>query len=160
MVLWLMAQSGSKGSDVRLATGELTAPSKVKYQGIEVAWWHWEVCFGTAFRRDGHINEKELRGVLMDLMRRTRSSLSGNQRYLVLVDSQVALGVLSKKRSSSHVLNKVIRRVDALELASGMSPHFAYVRSARNPADRPSRSLPPAKRRRLNPVVIDAAEDA
>ena len=92
----------------------------------------------------------------MDLQRRTRTRASIGGRYLVLLDSYVALGVLSKKRSSSRRLHKVLRRFDALELAGGMKPYFAYVRSAKNPADRPSRrfkkavSKPGRKSRRLS----------
>ena len=89
----------------------------------------------------------------MDLQRRTRRRSSIGGRYLVLLDSYVALGVLSKKRSSSRRLNTVLRRFDALELAGSMKPYFAYVRSAKNPADRPSRRFKtalaaPAKKRR------------
>ena len=61
------------------------------------------------------------------------------------IDSYVALGVLSKRRSSSHKIQRVLRRFDALELASGVRPFFAYIRSSLNPADRPSRR-PPVRR--------------
>ena len=56
-----------------------------------------------------------------------------------LYDSQVALGVHTKKRSSSHKLARVIRKSNSLELAAFLAPFFAYVRSSDNPADRPTR---------------------
>ena len=44
------------------------------------------------------------------------------------------------KRSSSHKLNRVLRKLDSLELATFCYPVYAYVRSAVNPDDAPSRS--------------------
>lgn len=57
----------------------------------------------------------------------------------MLLDSTAAFGVLSKKRSSSHKLQRVIQRYDALELAAFVKPYYAFVRFHLNPADRPSR---------------------
>ena len=109
-------------------------------------WWLWTECFGCAWHKEAHINEQEIRAALLDLQKRTRSVDSIGVRYLSLIDSQVALGVLTKRRSSSHELNRVTMKMDALELASGANPLVAYCRSAHDPADRPSRR---AKRRRL-----------
>ena len=32
--LWLMSQAGNRGSDVRLTTGQLTSPTKMRFQHI------------------------------------------------------------------------------------------------------------------------------
>jgi hypothetical protein len=56
-----------------------------------------------------------------------------------LLDSGVTIGVLNKKRSSSRQLNRVIKKLDILELASAIHCCYGFVRSERNPADRPSR---------------------
>lgn len=80
-----------------------------------------------------------MRAALTEARRRTRTAACIGITYLHLVDSLVTLGVLSKKRSSSHKLHCISRELCAIELASGNGPVFAYVRSARNPADAPSR---------------------
>ena len=133
-------------------------PTRIRHQPCKSSWWNWKEAFGTPWQRDEHINVLEVRGCLLDLQRRARSAKNIGTRYLCLLDSYVGLGVLAKKRSSSRQLNRVLRRFDALELASGMRPYFAYVRSAKNPADRPSRRplrprFKPRKRRRVEEGV-------
>ena len=49
------------------------------------------------------------------------------------------MGVVTKRRSSSYRLQRVIRRYDAFELAGSISMMLAFVRSETNPADKPSR---------------------
>ena len=105
------------------------------------------VSFLVLISQQTYINELEIRAAFVDLKRRTRTRLG--TRHLVLLDSFVGLGVLTKKRSSSWKLQRVVRKYDALELASFSRPYFAYVRSHLNPADRPSRrrsGRPPVKK--------------
>ena len=94
--------------------------------------WAWK-------RVGAHINELESLAILMELRRRSRSTKNFDCTYLHLVDSQVAIGVFTKKRSSSRLLQRVLRRANSLCLAIGLHPIFVYVRSEINPADRPSR---------------------
>ena len=145
LVVYLTSRAGSKGSDVRITTGELLAPSKVRFQTVRPEWWNWRVAVSAPWREAQHINVLETHGALLDLIRCTRKITALGTRYVVLLDSYVALGVLSKRRSSSHKIQRVLRRFDALELASGVRPFFAYIRSFLNPADRPSRR-PPVRR--------------
>ena len=51
LAVWLMSQAGSRGSDVRLTTGQLTASTKVRFQHISVGWWGWRELFGFDFLR-------------------------------------------------------------------------------------------------------------
>jgi hypothetical protein len=60
-------------------------------------------------------------------------------RRLFLLDSQVAIGVLTKGRSSSRRLNFILSRFAAVTVAANVSPVFGWVSSAKNPADGPSR---------------------
>ena len=55
------------------------------------------------------------------------------------MDSQVAIAVLAKGRSSSWKLNQVLRRVGALTVAAGFAPAYGYCMSEWNPSDVPSR---------------------
>ena len=61
------------------------------------------------------------------------------------MDSAVSIAVLSKKRSSSRILNRVVKRFATLKLAWSVAATFAFVRSERNPADGPSRHRYAAK---------------
>ena len=97
----------------------------------------YEVC--TAATTDSGL-PLELRAALSEVKLRSRSVKLHGQRYLHLVDSNVALGILTKKRSSSYLLQRVIAKLNTLELASGVFPIYAFIRSAHNPADYASRS--------------------
>ena len=78
---------------------------------------------------------------------RWRLRRAAAQRCLMLhlLDSAVTIAVLAKKRSSSHVLHRVVRRYAALELAASVHMVFGFVRSDHNPADAPSRRFSPAR---------------
>ena len=68
-----------------------------------------------------------------------RQPRAQGKRTLVLVDSQVALGVCAKGRSSSRALNNVLSRLGALLSAANLQAVYAWVATALNPADGPSR---------------------
>ena len=53
-----------------------------------------------------------------------------------------------------HVLNSVIRRCAALELASSSHPFYGYCRSAANPSDAGSREGPGAGRAPCPPLLV------
>jgi hypothetical protein len=86
-----------------------------------------------------HINVQELRAVLAAIKWRTRLPSEIGLRCVHVVDSQVSLLSLAKGRSSSSRLCYVLRRINALQLAAGLQVLWAYVHTADNPADRPSR---------------------
>ena len=88
-------------------------------------------------RSGSHINELESQAILMELRARSRKVANFSTVYLHLVDSQVALGIFTKKRTSSRLLQRVIRRANALCLATHLYPVLVYVRSELNPADAP-----------------------
>ena len=60
---------------------------------------------------------------------------------MVLIDSRVWIGAAAKGRSSSVPLLRLLRRVAAMVLASGVVVHYVYIPSAHNPADAPSRGI-------------------
>ena len=90
-------------------------------------------------RKARHINCLELEAVSAAVDWRLRSRSRG-KRFLHLVDSQVALSILCKGRSSSLRLTPVTRRIAARLLAGFMFPVFAFVKSAWNPSEEPSRN--------------------
>ena len=78
--------------------------------------------------------------ILHALLWKVRSSRSLNKRWLHLEDSMVCLLILSKGRTSSHLLQPVARQIGALQLAAGAQLLRGHVGSAENPTDAASRS--------------------
>ena len=146
LCLWLCSQAGTRGSDVRLTTGQLTQPHRVKFQAVNSRWWKWRVVRVFGWKRPAHINELEARAGFAEVRRRCRSGHHIGTKYIHLFDSQVCIGICTKKRSSAKALARVTRRMNASELTAFLAPSYAFVRSADNPADRPSRSLRFAKK--------------
>ena len=107
---------------------------------FETDWWRWKTVVQFSWCQEAHINELEMRAFLSAFKWRLRSSQNLDTKFLHLLDSQVSISVLTKHRSSSIRLNRVARKVDALELASGSFGVFGFCRSSKNPADAPSRS--------------------
>ena len=70
----------------------------------------WTTMFSYRFSKGGkHINRLELESLISLLSRITREG-TGARRLLVLVDSRVALGAVSKGRSSSRKVNFLLRK--------------------------------------------------
>ena len=65
-----------------------------------------------------HINVLEVTAVLTEFRRRLRSVDNMNTRFLNVVDSRVTYFALTKGRSGSKRMNRTLRRVMALNLAS------------------------------------------
>ena len=63
------------------------------------------------------------------------------QRFLHIFDSFVAVGALSKGRSSSWRVNRVLRRVGALLLGTRQRGHYAWTSTDKMPMDGPSRAF-------------------
>ena len=84
----------------------------------------------------------EAKTVLLCLRHRVRSQASWKKRHMVMVDSQVSLGAITKGRSSRRGMNYVCRRIGALQLAFLVKPYLRWVPTKRNFADGPSRGFP------------------
>jgi hypothetical protein len=99
----------------------------------------WRTIVSAPFQRAEHINQLELRSVWTSLRWVVSSPHSINRRLLLLSDSQVAVGALTKGRSSAHALLARLRPTCALLLASGIQLSVRWIKSELNPADAPSR---------------------
>ena len=102
----------------------------------------WELQHKTSRAPRSHINEKELVEAL-DLQSHLASKNFSNAgvgvRGVVLVDSRVALGALTKGRSSSRRLNRLLKKKLPAALFGRVYLGGLYVRSRFNPADDPTR---------------------
>ena len=138
----------SRGSDVRLDTGRLMRPEIWPRMGVRANLWSWKIVLSYLWKDSSHITELELRAVLSALRWRLRSSKYLKCRFLHLSDSQAGLGVLTKCRSSSYKLQRVMYPICALLLFSHCLPAWAYVDTHTNPADLPSRRLLKVRKKR------------
>ena len=129
------------GTDVRVDAGVPFRPRAWPRAAVSPDLWGWRLGWAQKWPagRNDHINVLEARSCLQALKWRARTVAFCSCRYLHLVDSQVALGVLTKHRSSSNKLAQLVREWSALCIALDVYPILAYVHSELNPADAPSR---------------------
>ena len=132
-----------RGSDVRLDLQVLYRPDAVVRSTIDPRRWIWTVACAYPWKRSEHINVLELRAILQCLEWRARSAAFHSCRFLHLSDSQICLAVLTKGRSSSHKINRILRKIGALCVALNLYPLWAWIASRLNPADEPSRRYEP-----------------
>ena len=109
LVLQYLRGADHRGSDVRLETGCLFRPDCWPRCSLNVDHWVWKEVMSYPWKYQAHINELEARGALLALQWRLRRKKGIGKKYLHILDSVVSLSVLSKKRSSSYVLNRVIQ---------------------------------------------------
>ena len=88
-------------------------------------------------RHRPHINVSEMSAALRSESRRSRRF--PNHRLLLGSDSQVVLGALVKGRSSSKVLNKLLKRSLPSVLAYNTYSYTQYIGTSDNVADDPTR---------------------
>lgn len=101
----------------------------------------WSTIVSSAWLVPEHINALELRAVLLAVHWLLSYPSSHSSRVYLLVDSTVALFALWKGRTSSARLLLIVRKINALLLASGVSLLTGWLPSAVNPADQPSRLI-------------------
>ena len=128
------------GADVRVSTGQVLGKKPQSHVSVRAMWWQWKHLFKTKWIHPSHINFFEMKMILHALLWKVRSSRSLNKRWLHLEDSMVCLLILSKGRTSSHLLQPVARQIGALQLAAGAQLLHGHVGSAENPTDAASRS--------------------
>ena len=100
----------------------------------------WGVTLQIQVHKPRHINLLELEGVFR-ILEQVAGSGVRRARILILVDSQVTLGAVSKGRSSSRRVNYWLRRIGGLCLSYGLSVDLVWIPTKANPADAPSRTV-------------------
>ena len=132
-----MARKASiRGADLRLFLTVDDVPQELPYPAYR---WFWKECLAYPWKHSEHINYLELRAFIAMLKRRVRQAQRRSTRYLHIVDSAVTRGAVAKGRSSSPQVNKLLKKVCALCLASDTYPLVAWTISRWNFADLASR---------------------
>ena len=99
----------------------------------------WSVIVSSPWRYQQHINALECHSILVAMRWLLSYPHSVNTRTIILSDSQVSVSALSKGRTSASTIIRVVRRIAALSLASGLCLSYVWIPSQLNPADEPSR---------------------
>lgn len=101
----------------------------------------WQTIVSAPWRydNDDRIEVLEMRSVLTAVKHVLSRPSSVNSRLLILCDSQAVVGCLSKGRSSSYSLLRVVRSISSLMLAGGLRLVLRWIPTHLNPADSPSR---------------------
>lgn len=98
----------------------------------------WTTAFCHKWKRKEHINALEATTAVLALEWAVSFEICGH-RIVLLSDSLVANGALSKGRSSSARLCLACRRFAALSVAHDVDAVICHVPSSLNPAEGPSR---------------------
>ena len=115
----------------------------------------WSLCYAGRWRKTEHTNIDETRVIVGLLRHLARSAKHLGTRALIFTDSTVALGALTKGRSSSPPLLRLCRQAAAVILAFEIRPLLRYVPSELNISDGPSRGLPIG----VEPETVEAHRD-
>jgi hypothetical protein len=103
--------------------------------------WLWRTLVAYRWGQPQHINLLEVSAFLVEIRRRARDSTALRGRFVNITDSQVAFHCLTKGRSSSSRLNRLIRRVAAVSFAADLTPFHIWTISKWNFADHGSRKF-------------------
>ena len=136
-IRWLFRQAHYRGTDLRLLTQDGNK-EMVPYPAMK---WYWRECLSFKWTQESHINILELQALFTHLRRVVKGPTEKGQeiRLVFVVDSQVIFYAVSKGRSASTRLNRVLRRLMALQIAADVYVYPLWTISAWNYADVPSR---------------------
>ena len=135
----LLRKTNHTGSDVRVMTGEIMNAKTYPRQSVAAQWWHWREVFSKKWGHKQHINCLELESILMGVKYQILHHRVLDMRIFQISDSYVAISVVSKGRSSSWRLQKILNKVSAHLLAFGLQLILSHIESTENPTDVGSR---------------------
>ena len=132
----LMRQGHYRGADIRLTVEVNESQQLVPYPAYR---WVWRDVLSFRWQQEGHINVLEAQSLFAHMRRMAREPDFQHCRVLTVVDSQVLYYAIGKGRSPATRLNRILRRLMALQLAADVTVLPIWTISAWNWADRPSR---------------------
>ncbi len=128
------------GSDVSIALGVPFSSKQGHHASLRALWWNWKILFSSKWKFSTHINSLEMRMIVQSARWRSRHVSNFNSRWLHLADSMVCNYILSKGRTSSRLLQPLVKQHAAILLALNSVELHGHVDSSENPTDAPSRA--------------------
>lgn len=125
-----------RGTDVRFAVEHQAQRELVPYPAYR---WLWRDSLSYKWKQEAHINELETQAMIAHIRRMMREPDVKQVRLMVIVDSQVLFYAVGKGRSPSKRINRLLRRLAALQLLGDIYVFPVWTLSAWNFADNPSR---------------------
>ena len=136
----LLRKTNHTGADVRVVSGEFLGAKVFPRQSVQAQWWNWKIEYKKRWKIPSHINALELEAILLSVKHQiTRFHLS-DKRIFHISDSYVCISIVSKGRTSSKMLQRILSQISAHLLAHGLQMIMAHVESTDNPTDKDSRS--------------------
>lgn len=135
----LLTRVNHTGSDIRISTGDIMVPKAFPCQGVQADWWTWKPVFSFPWKKSEHINALELRSILQAVQYSLHHHKQVDARLFHISDSYICMSIISKGRSSSRFLNRILRVLNAYLLAHGIVLIIGHVESTQNPTDGASR---------------------
>ena len=137
---YLLRRVNHTGSDVRIASGVVLNPKSFPRQSAEASWWHWSKVFAYRWGKSEHINSLELRSIIHSMEWRIKHLKEHELRVFHLTDSYICMSIISKGRTSSAMLKRLLARLAALLLAFDLYLIVVHIESTSNPTDHDSRA--------------------
>lgn len=135
----LLRRTNHTGSDIRIISGEIMSSKAFPRESAAAQWWNWQEGFNIKWRTKSHINVLELESILLGIKQQIAHFHFSDMRIFQLSDSYVCISVVSKGRSSSVQLQRVMKKISAHLLAHGLILIIGHVDSLDNPTDSASR---------------------
>ena len=135
----LLRRTNHTGSDIHVISGDIMNAKCFPRQSVSAQWWKWQALFNHRWKTRSHINVLEMETILWGVRQQINRFKAGDARIFQLTDSYVSMSVISKGRSGSNQLQRVVRRINAELLAHGLQLILAHVESTENPSDEGSR---------------------
>ena len=134
LVSALVKKREYRGSSTQLELSTLYRPDSFPHAEFDVNRWLWHEGQSYVFLAPEKEDVQELKALILSLTWRLQFPKFVFCRALRLVDSPVVLALAMKGRSSSCILNGLLRRYGALQLAGRIYPVLGWVKSDQNPA--------------------------
>ena len=139
LTAFISRQVAQNGADVCVTLGTPFSNKGISHASLRAPWWEWSILYATHWHFSSHINALEMRVIVQTAEWRCRFPPEFSKRWLHLADSMVCNYILSKGRTSSRLLQPLVRKLGAILLAANAIPLYGHVDSAENPTDAASR---------------------
>eukprot|EP00435_Cladocopium_sp_Y103_P027386 s51_g6.t1 len=110
---FLLNNGHYRGTDIRFAVEHLDQRELIPYPAYR---WLWRDTLSFRWKQEAHINELETQAMIAHVRRMLREPDVQQVRLMVVVDSQVLFFAVGKGRSPSKRINRLLKRLAALQL--------------------------------------------